>query len=244
MSIWGKLIGGVVGFYLGGPLGAVLGAAAGHVVDRPRTQPPEDEESLETLQTAFTVAVIVLGAKMAKADGRVTPDEVQAFKQVFRIPSEEMGDVGRLFNEAKRDAKGFEPYAAQIGRMFAGDRAVLEELLGGLFHIAKADGRVDQSELDYLAKVSHQFGFNKRAFERIRASHMGPDEADPYEVLGVTRGASEAEVKKAYRALIRENHPDTLMAKGLPQEFIDLANQKMATINGAYDQIEKELSRR
>ncbi len=245
MSIWGKVIGGVVGFYLGGALGAILGATAGHVVDRPRTRSRgEAEDFLETRQTAFTVAVIVLGAKMAKADGRVTRDEVDAFKQVFQIPRDEMGDVGRLFNEAKRDAGGFEPYAAQIGRMFAADQAILEELLGGLFHIAKADGRVQASELDYLAKVAREFGFDARSFERIRASHLGPEESDPYQVLGLTRKASQAEIKKTYRALIRKNHPDTLIAKGLPQEFIDLANQKMATINAAYDRIERERSAR
>lgn len=245
MSIWGKVIGGVVGFYLGGPLGGILGAVAGHVVDRSRTRSRDQpKDSLETRQTAFTVAVIVLGAKMAKADGRVTRDEVDAFKQVFQIPPDEMGDVGRLFNEAKREASGFEPYAAQIGRMFAADRAVLEELLGGLFHIAKADGQVQASELDYLAKVAHEFGFDARSFERIRASHLSPHEADPYQVLGLSRGAGKAEVKKAYRALIRENHPDTLIAKGMPQEFIDLANQKMAAINAAHERIERERSKR
>ena len=151
-----------------------------------------------------------------------------------------MGDVGRLFNQAKREASGFEPYAAQIGRMFASDPAVLEELLGGLFHIAKADGKVDPAELDYLARVAGEFGFDARGFERIRASQLGPGEADPYQVLGLSPKASDGEIKKAYRALIRENHPDTLIAKGMPQEFIDLANQKMAAINAAHDRIESQ----
>ena len=235
MSIWGKVIGGGVGFALGGPFGALLGAFAGHAMDKAKATAPSTSDR----QVAFTMAVIVLAAKMAKADGHVTHDEVDAFRQVFHIPSEEMKNVGRLFDEARQDAEGFEPYAQQIAAMFAGDPAVLEELLSGLFHIAKADGTVDAAELRFLSSVAAIFGFDGRAFERIRASELGPDEADPYQILGLTREASDDEVKKAYHKLTREYHPDTLIAHGLPQEFIDLANEKMATINAAHDRIEK-----
>jgi DnaJ like chaperone protein len=235
MSIWGKVIGGGVGFALGGPFGALLGAFAGHAMDKAKATAPSTSDR----QVAFTMAVIVLAAKMAKADGHVTHDEVDAFRQVFHIPSEEMKNVGRLFDEARQDAEGFEPYAQQIAAMFAGDPAVLEELLSGLFHIAQADGTVDAAELRFLSSVAAIFGFDGRAFERIRASELGPDEADPYQILGLTREASDDEVKKAYHKLTREYHPDTLIAHGLPQEFIDLANEKMATINAAHDRIEK-----
>ncbi len=242
MSIWGKVIGGVAGFALGGPLGALLGAYAGHQIDKSKKGQGArfGAATGESRQMAFTVAVIVLSAKMAKADGVVTRDEVAAFKQMFQIPPNEREEVGRLFNEAKVDAKGFEPYAQQIGQMFVGQPAVLEELMGVLFQIAKADGVVAPAELQYLRQVAHIFGFDANAFERIRASHMDPDEADPYQVLGLTRKASDGEIKKAYRKLIKENHPDTLISQGLPQEFIDLANEKMASINVAYDRIEKE----
>ena len=243
MSIWGKVIGGVAGFALGGPLGALIGAYAGHKMDQARdaegisvSHVPSDRQ---TKQIAFTMAVIVLGAKMAKADGVVTREEVNAFKQVFHIPPEEMSSVGKLFDEARMDASGFEPYAQQIAQMFAHEPAVLEELVGGLFHIAQADGEVHPKELDFLARVSMFLGFSERDFERIRASYDKPETSNPYEVLGVDREAGDDEIKKAYRKLIHENHPDKLMAQGLPQEFIDLANEKMAAINSAYDTIKK-----
>ena len=117
MSIWGKVIGGVAGFALGGPLGALLGAAFGHAVDRSKSRGSANWQSqpVQNKQTAFTVGVIVLSAKMAKADGHVTRDEVDAFKRIFQIPANDMRDVGTLFNQARRDAEGYEPYAQQIG---------------------------------------------------------------------------------------------------------------------------------
>ena len=243
MSIWGKVIGGVAGFTMGGPLGAIMGTVAGHAYDKMKEGDTPQVENNDTLQVAFTTAIIVLSAKMAKADGKVTREEVDAFKQMFNIPAAEMENVGRLFNEAKQDAKGFEPYAEQIAMMFAREPAVLEELMGGLFHIARADGVVHPEELKFLRKTALIFGFTETQFDRLKAIHMGAVggvEPDPYQVLGMTRKASNAEIKKTYRKLIRENHPDTLIAKGMPQEFVDVANEKMAAINAAYDLIEKE----
>ena len=242
VSIWGKVIGGVAGFALGGPLGALIGAVAGHAVDKIRSERGGDEDTpaAGAKQVAFTVAVIVLGAKMAKADGVVTRAEVEAFKEVFRIPPGEMRNVGRIFDQAKRDAGGFEPYARQVAFMFRNEPAVLEDLLGGLFHIARADGEIHPAELDYLRRVAQIFGLDATAFERVRAAFMGADAADPYEILGIGRDADNEAIKKTYRRLIRENHPDTLIAQGMPQEFIDVANEKMAAINAAYDKIEKQ----
>ncbi len=244
MSIWGKVIGGVAGFALGGPLGALIGAYAGHKMDKARTgQDPtlgHGDYDQQSKQVAFTMAVIVLSAKMAKADGVVTREEVSAFKEVFHIPADEMSSVGKLFDEARKDASGFEPYAEQVARMFAREPAVLEELIGGLFHIARADGTIAPAELDFLTKVAVIFGFSDRDFERLRASYDKPETSSPYAVLGVSRDADDAEIKKAYRKLLVVNHPDKLIAQGLPQEFIDLANEKMAAINAAYDAIKKQ----
>jgi DnaJ like chaperone protein len=251
MSILGAILGGAAGFIaLGGPLGALLGAAAGHAIGKitgravgdgePSPQVDGVDARAATKQVAFTIAVIALGAKMAKVDGIVTRDEVDAFKQVFRIPDEEMKNVGRIFDQARKSPLGFEAYAGQIAHMFRNQRAVLEELLDGLFHIAKADGRVPTEELDYLKKVAGIFGFNEHDFERIRAEHLGPDRADPYEILGVARDMSDSEIKVVYRKLVREHHPDRLIAKGVPKEFIDVANEKLATINAAWDRISKE----
>ena len=150
-----------------------------------------------------------------------------------------MKNVGRLFNQARKDARGFEPYAKQLGRMFAGNLGVLEELLDGLFHIARADGHVTEPELEFLEQVAACFGFNEAEWARIRASNMGPDSRDPYQVLGVAHAADEDEIKSAYRRLVRENHPDRLVAQGMPQEFIEIANEKLATINDAYERIQK-----
>ena len=244
MSIWGKIIGGVAGFYLGGPLGALLGAAFGHAIDRSKTtsETSQGPVPIQERQKAFTVGVIVLSAKMAKADGHVTRNEIDTFKKIFDIPSNEMHEVGLLFDEARRDSEGYEPYAYQIGQMFASDPVVLENLLGGLFQIALADGFVHPKELAYLKNVSQKFGFDTSTFERISVMHMGSDKVNPYEILGINHSSTDTEVKKAYRSLIRENHPDILIAQGMPQEFIDLANEKMAQINTAYEQIKTQRS--
>jgi len=240
MSIWGKVIGGVAGFAIGGPVGAILGAVAGHVVDRQKQEASAGAVGADARQVAFTTAVIVLCAKMAKADGQVTRDEVDAFKELFHIPPNEMGNVGRLFDEARQEASGFEPYAQQMATMFSHDPAVLEELMGALFHIAKADGHVHPKELEFLQQTAAIFGFHPHHFERMKAIFMGVgDDTDPHEILGVSRDASDEDIKRTYRKLSRENHPDALIAKGVPQEFIDLANEKMAAINTAYDKIAK-----
>ena len=246
MNIWGKLVGGAAGFAVGGPIGALLGAVAGHAVDRmaePDAQealPPPGDERAATRQIAFTIGIIVLGAKMAKADGVVSRAEVVAFKQVFKVPAQEEQNVGRIFDQARKDARGFEPYARHVARMFSRKSRVLEELIDGLFHIAKADGKVAVEELDYLREVARIFGFDDTDFARMREAHLGPDVADPYNILGVTRAMDNAAIKAAWRKLVRDTHPDRLIAKGLPPEFVAMANERLATINAAYDRIAKE----
>jgi DnaJ like chaperone protein len=239
MAIWGKVLGGAAGFAVGGPLGALFGAAAGHAFDRMKGPGQTDADSEPGIikQTAFAIAVIVLSAKMAKADGAVTRDEVDAFKEIFHVPPEEANHVGRLFNQARKDSHGFEPYAKQIGGMFRDNPAVLEELMGGLFHIARADGVAHPAEIEYLSKVAEIFGFDEATFERMRVAHFGVDMTDPYTVLGITRDASDAEARTAWRNLMREHHPDALIAQGMPEDFVELATEKVATINAAYDKI-------
>ena len=235
MSVWGKIIGGVGGFAIGGPIGALIGAVAGHAVDKARGQGEEPEDA--TKSVAFTIATIALGAKMAKADGRVTRDEIDAFKRVFRVPPEEVAQVSKFFDQARKDSRGFEPYARQVAGMFADNPAVLEELLYCLSVIAKADGVVHPAEVTYLRSVSNIFGLDDHAFERITTISGGVDPSDPYKILGVERTTSDKDLKTAYRALVRENHPDKLIAEGLPEELVELANEKLAAINDAYDQI-------
>ncbi|MBL8708597.1 MAG: molecular chaperone DjiA [Rhodospirillaceae bacterium] len=243
MSIWGKIIGGAAGFAMGGPLGALLGALAGHAVDRqlePEALPAPPDDRQGTRQIAFTIAVIALGAKMAKADGKVTRAEVAAFKQVFKIPPDEVKNVARVFDQAKRDVAGYDAYARQLAQMFEDRHPVLEELIDGLFHIARADGNVDATEIAFIRDVAAIFGFTDADFARMREANLGPDLADPYTLLGVRREQSDEEIRAAWRRLMRENHPDKLMAEGLPPEFVALANEKVASLNAAYDRIAKE----
>jgi DnaJ like chaperone protein len=252
MSVWGKILGGAAGFAVGGPLGALLGAAAGHAVDALRDEEPSEDskqrpaapstsQGLDAVrQIAFTIGVIVLGAKMGKSDGSSTRPEVDAFKRIFKVPAHELKNVGQLFDRARREVAGFEPYAQQIAALFRKHPAVLEKLLDSLFHIARADGVIGQQEIGYLHKVSRIFGLSDAQFNRIRDAHIHADGGDPYVVLGVTRKLSDAEIKATYRKLVREMHPDKLTAEGMPKEFIDMATQRLAAVNAAYDRISQE----
>ncbi len=234
MSIWGKIGGAAAGMLVGGPLGAALGVVAGHYLfDR---APGADGDP----GVAFTIAMIALSAKMAKADGVVTEAEVEAFDRIFRVPPEEQATVRRFFDLARQDTAGYEAYAAQIARMYADHPAVLEDILDGLFEIAAADGVLHPDEGVFLERVGEIFGFSPREFRRIRASHFPPDAADPYVVLGVDYDADNDEIKRTYYRLVRENHPDSLIARGVPEEFVKIANDKLAAINGAYEKILKE----
>lgn len=235
MSIWGKLAGAAAGLAVGGPLGALLGGIAGHlVVDR------ESEPSEVDKQLAFTMGVIALGAKMAKADGHVSKDEVHAFKEVFRVPESEKANVARIFNLAKQDTAGFESYAKQLARLFRDDPEMLHNILEGLFHIADADQVIHPKEREYLQTVAHHFGIGDIEFRYILARHCPEERQSPYQVLGVSPDIANDELRTHYRKLVIENHPDKLIARGLPQEMIDIANKKIAVINRAYDEIQKE----
>lgn len=242
MSIWGKLLGGAAGFALGGPLGALIGLAAGHAVDHFSQEYARDadEEPDATQSIAFTVGFIALAAKMAKADGVVRRAEIDVFRRLFHVPPEEMVNVGRVFDLARRDVAGYEAYARQIADLFDDRHAVLEELLDSLFLIAEADNHLDPREIAFLRNVAAIFGFNDEEFERILASrpgHADDPEINPWSVLGVAPDADDAAVKAAYRKLLQEHHPDRLIAQGLPAEFIDVATEKTAAINAAYARV-------
>jgi DnaJ like chaperone protein len=238
MSFVGRIIAGARELPFGGPLGALLDRAARHIAN---WHPHGDgEESDPRRRVAFTIAVIALGAKMAKADGSVTRDEVAAFREVFQVPPGEDEHVRLVFDLARKSTAGFESYSRQVGRLFAADRAVLEDLLGGLFHIALADGRVCPAEDAYLHEVARHFGFDAGDYARIRAHHVGIDQdgtEDPYTILGVEPDAALAAIRDAYHRLVRESHPDLVIAQGLPPECIALATARIARINAAYDRI-------
>jgi DnaJ like chaperone protein len=242
MSFIGRLIASARDLPFGGPLGALLAGAARHVPNWLPHAHSETAEGNPRRRIAFTIAVIALGAKMASADGAVTRDEIAAFGEVFQVPPGEEQHLRLVFDIARKSTAGFESYARQVGRLFAKDRAVLEDLLGGLFRIALADGRLSAAEDAYLHEVARHFGFSPAEYARIRALHVGPetDEGEnPYAILGVSPDTSAEAVREAYHRLVRESHPDLVVAKGLPPECIALATARLARINAAYEQIAK-----
>ena len=230
MSIWGKVSGAGAGFLVGGPLGALVGAVAGHFIFDRESDPG----------VVFTIAIIALSGKMARADGVVTDQEFNIFRRVFALPPQDEANVRRIFNLARQDIAGYEAYAQQIARLFAGNPALLEDVLDGLFEIAKADGVLHPCEAAFLERVAEIFGFAPNEFRRIRASHFAPELTDPYVILGLAYDSNDDELKQTYRRLVRENHPDSLMARGVPIEFEKLANDKLAAINTAYEKIQAE----
>jgi DnaJ like chaperone protein len=208
------------------------GEGLAEVFDRLRGSP---EKSV-----GFTIAVIALGAKMAKADGLVTREEVTAFREVFTISKEDEAQAARVFNLARQDVAGFEDYAGRIRRMFDDDEGPLCDLLQGLFHIAMADGQYHPAEDEFLSQVAAIFGFDERRFRQVRAQFVPDAERDPFDVLGVSHTATRDEARAAWRALVRETHPDRMMARGLPEEAIKLAEARLVAINRAWDQINRD----
>ena len=243
MSIWGRLIGGAAGFALGGPIGAILGVMAGGAFDRrSRSKSSFNFNRIDNnqKQQIFTISFIILSAKLAKSDGQVTDDEIRAFKEKFKVPKSELNKVAKIFNEAKKDSYGYKEIANQVGNLFSDNKILLEELLNNLFFIAASDGNISVNEVDLLKSISKSFKFSEKDFQRIFQSNLNNKDSDPYKVLGVNRSSTDAEIRKKWIKLNKEHHPDNLIAKGMPKEFINQSNKELAAINIAYDKI-KEL---
>ncbi len=222
MSIWSRISVALSALAAGESLTAVF--------DRLRS-PPERS-------VAFTIAVIALGAKMAKADGQVTRDEVTAFREVFQIASRDEAGAAKVFNLARQDAAGFEEYAQRIRAMFTGQQDTLRDLLEGLFHIAMADGFYHPNENAFLEEVARIFDVPLTEFNALRMRFAPEAPQDPYTVLGVSPDIPLDEIRKAFRRLVRENHPDAMIARGVPEEALQLAQKRMADINRAWEEIE------
>ena len=275
MGYWGKIIGGMAGFAVGGPPGAIVGAALGHAVDSGAIQTPKLSFANLTGSAApwnpagvaallgrrdqlFAIGVVVLSAKLAKCDGNVGREEIDAFKRHFRIPPEAARDIGRLFDQARDSPDGFEGFADQLGQAFADNRGMLEDVLVALFAIARADGAVNKAEAAFLARVHRGFGLDEVSWNAARGerasngpaggSHAGgygraapaSGEVDPFTVLGVTRATSNEDLRTTWKRLMRENHPDSLASRGVPEAFIASAHDKVARINAAWDRIKRE----
>lgn len=233
VTIWGKLGGSDWAASIGGPIGALLSSVASFLADRASGLFGADR------QLVFTTGLVALAAKMAKADGVVTRDETAAFRQIVRLEGPDRARIERLFELAKQTSAGFEAYAAQLAEQFREEPALLEDVLDGLFHIAKADGAVHEAELRYLAEVGRIFGFSARDYARIEARHVRLAD-DPYLVLGADRGMDDGALRRRWRELVAECHPDRQMALGLPPEAVAIASERLAAINAAWDRIAAE----
>lgn len=224
MSVWTRISNALAALAAGESLSAVF--------EHLRT-PPER-------RVGFTIAVIALGAKMAKADGRVTRDEVTAFREVFTIPEQDEAQAAKLFNLARQDVAGFDDYARKIAAMFQDDHSTLYDLMEGLFHIAMADGDYHPLEEKFLADVAKIFGITPQEFRCLR-SRFVPDAApDPYTVLGATPDMAIEDIRKRWRQLVKDSHPDIMAARGVPHEAVKLAERRLIRINAAWEDIASE----
>lgn len=208
------------------------------VVEAVRTMFEGDPETRR--QVAFSVAIIALSAKMAKADGIVTNEEVLAFREIFDVPEQEISNVSRLYNLARQDVAGYELYAERVKSLFPEDNAILQDVIHGLFHIAKADGMYHVREMAFMDDVAEIFEIQGRDFERLRLRHMEPRGGSPYVFLEASQDWDDDRLKSHYRKLVSENHPDRLIARGVPPEFVSIATKRLAEINQAWDQVKLE----
>ncbi len=237
MAIWGSLIGGMIGLSLGGPFGMLLGSLIGGKISRAKSR--AGFGSFAQPQQIFALSLIVLSAKLSKADGQVSKEELIAVKDKLKIPENEIDQVGKIFNKAKEESAGYEPYAQQIAQIYKGNINVLEEVINILFYIAESDGNVSESEVKMIEHIAQIFGLTEIQFNSIKESRKTSDKINPYIVLESNPDDAIETIRKRYLKLSKEHHPDLLMSKGVPQEVIDESKAKMRAINSAWDQIQK-----
>ncbi len=237
MSIWGSLIGGMIGFSLGGPFGMLLGSLLGGKISRARAGSGFSAAAYG--QKMFALSLIVLSAKLSKADGRVSREELIAVKDKLKIPENELDQVGKIFNKAKEESTGYEQYAQQIAQFYKGNINVLEEVINILFYIAESDGEVSQTESEMIENIAKIFGLNEKQFLGIKESRKSSGKLNPYIVLESTPDDNLEAIRKKYIKLSKEHHPDLLISKGVPKEVINASKEKMRSINSAWDTIQK-----
>ena len=237
MAIWGSLIGGMIGLSLGGPFGMLLGSLIGGKISRAKSR--ANLGAFAQPQQIFALSLIVLSAKLSKADGQVSKEELIAVKDKLRIPDNELDQVGKIFNKAKEESAGYEQYAQQIAQIYKGNINVLEEVINILFYIAEADGNISDSELQMIEHIAQIFGLSEIQFNSIKESRKSSDKLNPYIVLESKPDDEIDIIRKRYLKLSKEHHPDLLMSKGVPQEVINESKAKMRAINSAWDQIQK-----
>ena len=237
MSIWGSLLGGVIGFSFGGPFGALLGSFLGGKISKLNSSKIIGNQ--QNSQEVFALSLIILSAKLSKADGHVSKEELIAVKDKLQIPDSEIDQVAKIFNKAKDESTGYEPYAKQIAEIFRGNLNVLEEVINILFYIAEADGHVSSDEETMIANIAYIFGLSQKQYQSIKESRKTSDKLNPYIVLESQPTDNLKTIRKNYIKLSKEHHPDLLISKGVPVEVINESKNKMRSINAAWDQVQK-----
>ena len=228
-----------LGNMIAGPLGALAFTAGAYFIGG-KKKFNRAGSNFNKQQGVYAIGLIVLAAKLAKADGQVTSDEIAKFKKIFRIPNSDLKQVAAIWKQAAETSDGFEIYAEQLYQTFRRSPQMLEQIILGLFEIGYADHDLSAPELRYIKKVSNIFKLDQQTFNRLRNSRPEFVREDPYKVLGVKKSDSANDIKKAYRTLARKNHPDVIRAKGITDEsIIRKAKEKFQLINDAYEQILK-----
>ncbi len=274
---WGKILGGLIGFWIYPVWGVFWGIIAGHFLDMQRLDGLFNNpfklgaifatktdwqklnpiiaasKSKEAKQVSFIQTMAALSAKVSKADGVVSPEEIKEFKSIFDIPENEFKKVSTTFNEAKQSPKDYERYAKQIKSLFSDNIDMLEEVVETLFKIAIADNKISSQEFKIITDIAEIIKLPNSSFEALKRQYAPeqnkskkspsyiPEIDEAYLRLGVKKNASEKEINKAWKTLLAENHPDKLIAQNAPQEYIDKATRKVAKINAAYETIKKAL---
>ena len=250
MSVWGKILGGGTGMVLGGPLGALLGLALGHKIDKIRSRDSKlinDSNSFvqyseSEKQLAFASGVIIIAAKLSKADGKVTNDEIIKFREVFDFDPKDEVAIGKIFNNAKKTSEGYELYAKQLKSVFGDQQELYIEFINSLYKIAFADGELHANEEIMIKNIALIFNMPAEILDSIKSQFINVTDVydldNDYKILQCSASDSSEEIKKKYFKLVKEYHPDTLVSKGLPEEFLKFANERLANINKAYDRID------
>lgn len=241
MGLIGSIFGGAIGFTLGGPIGGILGAVVGHKLGDGAGGRIADAR--QQAQAAFFVTTFSMLAKLAKADGHVSDEEIALVRDFMRnqlrLSPQDQNYAIEIFRKAKESPDSFEDYAHQFASIFAAEPRMREVMLDLLVRLAAADGTVHPNEEKMLRAAARIFQMGESALDGLLAGRGG-DPSRHYAVLGISPSASPEEIKKRYRHLVAEYHPDKIIGKGLPQEFVELAETRFKEIQAAYEEIKTQ----
>jgi DnaJ like chaperone protein len=247
MGWLGKIVGGTIGFALGGPLGAILGTVFGHTFDTGPGHSYTNQRGRlsynEQSQLTFFVATFSMLAKLAKVDGRISKEEMHSIEN-FMVRDLNLDPEGKkiaikIFHSAIDSPASFQDFAAQFYNQFQQQPQLLELMMDVLLRVSVADGTLSDSEERLILSAARIFNFGEQKYRELR-SRYAQDSDKYYAILGTDRSNSDEQIKKQYRKLVKEYHPDTIAAKGLPEEFTKFAHDKFREIQGAYDAIKQE----